>query len=315
MPKKQALSRRSFVKSMGVAAAIPMLPQVLRAEDIPFTGKVAASHKVLTCNIRVALPEDDAKGFGWSSRKKLCANVMRAQQPDIICMQEVLQVQNQDLKAALPGFISFGFEGPEMDAHKEGYHGIAKNPIFFSKARYELLAAGTYWLSDTPHLGGSMAWGTARARHVNWVRLKDKKSGLDFRVVNLHLDHQNQEAREKQIGMVMDEIKQYSPDYPQLLTGDFNVGADNPVYQIIRKEGWADSYTLLHGEAEPGFTVHSFQGEDYPKKDKRKKIDFIFMRGGGKALSASIIKDHDGGKYPSDHYFVSAAILFPTEKS
>lgn len=160
-----------------------------------------------------------------------------------------------------------------------------------------------------------MSWGTARARHVNWVRLKDKKSGLDFRVVNLHLDHQSQEAREKQINMVMDEVKQYPAGYQQLLTGDFNVGVDNAVYEIIRNEGWTDSYAAIHGEGEAGFTVHSFQGEDYPKKDKRKKIDFIFHRGGGRALSANIIKDHKGNLYPSDHYFVAADLMLGAEKS
>ncbi|TPE42381.1 endonuclease/exonuclease/phosphatase family protein [Pontibacter mangrovi] len=314
MSSKPIFSRRGFVKSMGVALALPMLPQALYAHAPAPIGKAGAAHKVLTCNIRVALPADEAKGFGWGERKKLCLHVIGAQQADIICLQEVLRVQNEDIKRAFPDFFSYGFEGPEMDAHQEGYHGIAKNPIFFSKKRYALVSAGNYWLSDTPHIGGSMSWDTARARHVNWVRLKDRRSGLDFRVVNLHLDHESQHAREMQIRMVMEEIKQYSPGYVQLLAGDFNVGIDNPVYQIIRQEGWTDSYAAVHGEEEAGFTVHSFQGENHPKKDKRKKIDFIFFRGGGTARSAEIIKDHKGDQYPSDHYFVSADLMLETEK-
>src|SRR5690606_23215938 len=113
-----------------------------------------------------------------------------------------------------PDHFSFGFEGPEMDAFTEGYHGIAKNPIFFSKKRYELLSAGGFWLSETPLVAGSKSWNTARARHVNWVRLRDKKTGADFRVLNLHLDHKSQLAKEEQTKLVLKEAKQYEGDYP-----------------------------------------------------------------------------------------------------
>ncbi|MCH5686767.1 hypothetical protein LWM68_22410 [Niabella sp. W65] len=40
--------------------------------------------------------------------------------------QEVLKVQAEDIRKAFPHFNLFGFEGPEMDAHPTGYHGIAK---------------------------------------------------------------------------------------------------------------------------------------------------------------------------------------------
>lgn len=301
-------SRRTFLKGIGIAAATPWLTGPVYA-GIAGSSKNSASHKILTCNIRVALPEDEKAGVGWNVRRDVCIDVMRSQKPDIICMQEVLEVQNEDLKKAFPKYFSYGFEGPEMDAFKEGYHGIAKNPIFFSKARYELVAAGHYWLSETPLIGGSMSWDTARARNASWVRLKDKKSGKQFRVVNLHLDHLSQPAREKQMKVVLGEAAQYQPGFQQILTGDFNASADNPVYSLVKSAGWNDTYTSIHGDAEPGFTVHQFKGEKYEKKDKGKKIDFIFSRGDIKTISAAILKDHINGRYPSDHYFVSGEVL------
>jgi exonuclease III len=109
----------------------PLFHIHLMAEKLAPIALLSSSVKVLTCNIRVALPEDDTAGVGWESRKKLCAAVIRKQQPDIVCMQEVLGVQNQDLKKALPDYFSFGFEGPEMDKFAEGYHGIAKIQFSF----------------------------------------------------------------------------------------------------------------------------------------------------------------------------------------
>jgi endonuclease/exonuclease/phosphatase family metal-dependent hydrolase len=304
---KLGFSRRIFLKGAGVMAALPLLPEALMANGFVSDFKENSTIKVLTCNIRVALPEDDATGFGWDKRKKLCADVIRKQQPDIISMQEVLRVQNEDLKKALPGYFSFGFEGPEMDKFKEGYHGIAKNPIFFSLKRYELMAAGGYWLSETPLVAGSESWDTARARNANWVRLKDKKTGKELRVVNLHLDHKSQPAREKQVEIVLSDADQYLPDLPQIFTGDFNVSSQNKVYELVIAKGWSDTFKAIPSNLETA-TVHEFLGENDPKKDTKKKIDFIFTKGNFKVLAANIIKDNENGFYPSDHYFVSAII-------
>ena len=305
--KKTGLSRRFFLKGAGVIAAMPFLPQVTLADELAYSTPGNASVKVLTCNIRVALPEDDAAGVGWASRRKLCVEVIRKQKADIICMQEVLGVQNEDLKKDLPGYFSFGFEGPEMDKFAEGYHGIAKNPVFFSLKRYELISAGGYWLSETPLVAGSLSWDTARARNANWVRLKDKKTGKQLRVVNLHLDHKSQPAREKQVEIVLDDADQYLPALPQIFTGDFNVSSANKVYQMVVSRGWSDTFKAIAGNVEAA-TTHEFLGEKDPKKDSRKKIDFIFTKGDFKVLESEIIRDNDKGIYPSDHYFVSAVI-------
>jgi endonuclease/exonuclease/phosphatase family metal-dependent hydrolase len=305
--KKSGFSRRNFLKGAGVLVALPLLPEVAIANSFEPNTRAANTIKVLTCNIRVALPEDDTAGFGWEKRKKLCASVIRKQQPDIFCLQEVLRVQNEDLKKEFTDYFSFGFEGPEMDKFKEGYHGIAKNPIFFSLKRYELMAASGYWLSETPLIAGSASWDTARARNANWVRIKDKKTGKELRIVNLHLDHKSQPAREKQVGIVLDDADQYLPELPQIFTGDFNVSSQNKVYELVVARGWSDTFKAISSNTETA-TVHEFLGENDPKKDIRKKIDFIFTKGNFKVLESKIIKDNENGFYPSDHYFVSATL-------
>lgn len=307
--KENNTSRRNFMKAAGMAACLPFAGSLHAFGNVPLQKK-SSLHRVLTCNIRVALPEDAEKGVGWEDRKAICMKVVKSYQPDIVCFQEVIKIQADDLKKSFKDYMLFGFEGPYMDAHPEGYHFVAKNPILFSISRYELIAGGTYWLSDTPLIAGSKSWGTARARHANWVRLKDKKSAREFRVVNTHLDHVAQDAREKQIKTIMDECGQYPTDFLQVLTGDFNSSMANNVYHIIKENGWKDTYTEINGDAEPGYTVHQFQGENYPKKDKGRKIDFILSKGNITSKASKIIKNSIGGHYPSDHYFVSADLIF-----
>jgi Metal-dependent hydrolase len=300
-------TRRKFIQQLTPAALLPMLSS-FRHFSLPEADKAKRFHRILSCNIRVALDEDEQKGVGWSARRDICLKIIRSKQPDIICLQEVLKVQADDFRNYFKGYSLLGFDGPEMDAHPTGYHGIAKNPILFSNKRYELLAAGTYWLSETPLVAGSKSWDTARARHANWVRLRERASGKDFRVVNLHLDHVSAEAKIQQAKMVAEESSQYPPDFPQLLAGDFNARHTSRVFHSIREHGWKDTYAAIHGEGEPGFTAHAFQGEQYEKGSKGGKIDFIWCRGAVKPVGTAIIKDQVNGRYPSDHYFLSADV-------
>lgn len=309
-----SLSRRNFIKGSGLAITAAYLPNTGYANTrlgMPTSGKENI-HKVLGCNIRVALPEDDAIGQGWTARKKACIKLIKAQKADLIGFQEVLKVQAEDLKNELPNYGCFGFEGPEMDLHPETYNGIAKNLIMYAKERYEMISAGCYWLSETPEIGGSKSWNTARARHVNWLRLEDKKTGKQFRIMAVHLDHKDQEARNKQGQLIIKESSQYAADFPQLLIGDFNVDATNPVYNIITAGNWEDTYRKVHGPSDPGPTFHNFLGKAYSKSTEKKtgKIDFIFSKGNINTTNAKIIDDMVDGIYPSDHYFVTAEISF-----
>jgi endonuclease/exonuclease/phosphatase family metal-dependent hydrolase len=312
MSSKKIFDRKKFLKSLGLAAFSPWLPGLIKKSS----GSVRAAntnHKILSCNIRVALDRDEAKGVGWKDRRELCFQVIKSRQPDIICLQEVIRPQMSDLEKALPDFASFGFAGPVMDTYQTGYHGIAKNPIMFSKERYELTSAGNYWLSETPMVAGSMSWGSGRARHVNWVRLREHKSRREFRVVNTHLDHVSQHARKHQARMIVAESEQYPPDFSQLLAGDFNQDASDAVIKNIKDGGWikdgggwSDTYAAVHGPEDPGNTVHGFKG---PEAEVRKgKVDFIFARGQVIPKAAAVIKDNRDGFYPSDHYFISAEV-------
>lgn len=272
----------------------------------------AELHRVMTCNIRITGLEADAPypERAWAERCDLCVKTILSRRPDIVCMQEVIYDSYAGLKERLSDYESYGFAGPEMDPYTEGYHFIGKNVIFFRRDRYEFVSAGCYWLSKTPLIGGSVSWGTVRARHCNYVRLRDKRSGKEFRVLDLHLDHRNDRARRKQIRLVMEECAQYAADFPQILCGDFNAGiSEAPIRYIRTVDGWREMYETIHGPAEVGLTAHAFQGDAYVPKQGPHRIDFIFYRGGIEVKDAEIVRDHEGVKYPSDHYFLVAEFL------
>ncbi len=265
------------------------------------------THRVMSCNIRIAgLEADEIDGRRWDDRKEICLKTIKSRKPDIVCMQEVIYESYDWLKDEMDGYYAFGFEGPEMDPYTEGYHYIGKNVIFFSKKRYDFVSAGCYWLSEQPQIGGSLSWGSARARHCNWVRLRDKKTGKEFRVLDAHLDHISEDARQAQAKMLVEEMGQYAPDFTQLLFGDFNSGIANVAIQTIKAAGYKDVWEDINGEVEHGFTCHGWKFD----RKKGRRIDFIFHTPDVQTLSAEIVTDHPDDIYPSDHYFVFSEVQF-----
>jgi endonuclease/exonuclease/phosphatase family metal-dependent hydrolase len=257
--------------------------------------------KILCCNIRVDVPADGEAGNGWDDRKGFCLEVIRAQNAAVICAQECRNAHYLHLKRGLPEYESFGLANPDTDFNPT-------NAVFFATDRFEMVSAGGFWLSETPHIPGSKSWDSARPRFVNYVDLRDD-SGREFRVWNGHLDHIGQVARENQARLIVEASEALPPDLPQLFTADCNAEASNRAVQNVIAGGWTDTYAAIHGPEDPGITYHAFLGPGYAGKTTGK-IDFIFSRGPVETLACEIIRDSRDGRYPSDHYFLSAELRF-----
>ncbi len=252
--------------------------------------------KILSCNIRTSLARDGENA--WERRKDFCARVIRAQSADVIGFQEMSAVQYADLEAALPAYAVYALVDEPCGDRPQ-------NAIFYRRDAFRLVSAAGYWLSQTPHVAGSRSWDSACVRLANWVRLQDRSTGFEFRLVNTHLDHISQPAREGQAALLVEDARAYPPEYPQILTGDLNANAANRAIAMLQAGGWIDTGGA-RGGGDPGLTFHAFQGPATASAEG--KIDWIFTRGTLAVLGAEIIRDSENGRFPSDHYFVSAVV-------
>jgi len=299
------MKRRTFLKVFGAALPIAV---VSGAGCLSARGAASAKGenlRILSCNIRVDVPADSKTGDGWAHRKAFCADVIVSRKPDIIGFQEAQVPHYEYLKSRFPEFATYGLFNPGKIAQPS-------NVIFYARSRFELVSSGGFWLSETPHIAGSKSWDSANVRFVNWVDLLDRAGGKQLRFWNTHLDHIGQRARENGASMIVEACKPLPPNLPQIITGDFNAGATNKAITIMKEGQWIDTYTAVHGPAEPGFTAHAFKGVNAPtlRKDNqaREKIDWVFCRGPVRPVAASIIRDSRDGHWPSDHFFVSADV-------
>ncbi|MBQ9138729.1 MAG: endonuclease/exonuclease/phosphatase family protein [Alistipes sp.] len=273
-------------------------------------AKKPAEHRIMSANIRITgLEADEVDGRRWDDRKRYMIDIIRSYKPDVVMMQEVIYDSYAYCKQQLKEYYAFGFEGPEMDPYTEGYHLIGKNVIFLRKSRYEIVSAGCYWLSDDPTMAGSISWNTNRARHANWVRVVDKKTGKQLRLIDIHLDHKSKEAKLNQAKMIVREAAQYQDSFPQIICADMNSRKYEEQVVHFTTNGWTDCYDALHNGVEFGHTAHAFEGINRPQRPGKGRIDYILTKGAAKALSCEVITDHKGNMYPSDHYFMLARIV------
>lgn len=252
--------------------------------------------RILSCNIRTSHAEDGRDS--WENRKDFCVELIVRQSADIICFQEVTRAQLPFLAAALPGYGA-------LSTLDRPVSGEPYNTIFYRADDFRVVSQGAYWLSETPHVQGSKSWDSDCIRYVSWAHLK-ARDGSAFRVLNTHLDHVSQPARDGQARLLNEDAAAYPPDFPQVLAGDMNADAPNPAIAAFLAAGWQDTYHAVHGVLEPGRTFHEFLGP--ASTHPQGKIDWIFVRGAFRVTGARIIRDSRDGQYPSDHFFVSADV-------
>ena len=255
-----------------------------------------------TFNIRYDNPYDSLNS--WTYRKDTVANFIKAQNLDIVGMQEVLHHQLEDLKARLPEYAEVGV-GRE-DGKIQGEYA----PLFYKKDRFELEDSGNFWLAEDMNAVGKKGWDAACERVATWAIFKDKKSGKEFFFLNSHLDHMGQIARHEGASLVLKQVKLLSRNLPVIVTGDFNaVPTDDPIKVLTDEK---DPRHLTHARTlaplcyGPEWTFH-----DYGRVplDERVWIDYIFVKGNVKVLRHGVLAESLDNLYPSDHCPVISRII------
>jgi len=261
--------------------------------------------KAMTFNIRYDNPQDGPNR--WEPRREWVAEMIRRFDGDFVGIQEALPNQLADLNRLLPEYRSIALSRDADPSRGEA------TPIFYRHERWTLDPDqhGTFWLSDTPDKPGSITWDNACPRIVTWGRFVEQPSGRAVYVYNTHFDHRSEAARQKAAMMLADRIAHQSQTGPIVVMGDLNSGESDVAVSVLTGQSQQspirlfDTFRTLHPDAKDVGTFHAFHGGV-----GGKKIDYIFVKPEAKVLSAEIIHNHHDDLYPSDHYPVTAEVIF-----
>ena len=254
----------------------------------------AAETRVMSFNIRFGSANDGDNH--WDTRHGLVVETIKAFDPDLLGTQETLKFQAEYLQQNLPKMTYVGWS---RDANENG----EQCGILFRTERFTLNESGQFWLSEEPDTKFSQSWDSSLPRVATWVNLTDNKTQARLMFVNTHFDHRGVQARLESAKLIRKFVESQPADLPIILTGDFNCKENSEPYQhLVESTRLIDTFRKTHPEksTDEG-TFGGFKG-----LNNGARIDWVLVSGEWNINSAAIDRFSKDGKYPSDHYPVTA---------
>ncbi len=251
--------------------------------------------KVMSFNIRYGTANDGVNS--WENRKQFLFDVIKNYDPDLLGIQEALLPQIQELMDRFSDYLLVGV------GREDGKQAGEYSCILYKMHRFDMDTTDTFWFSDTPEIPNSKTWGNNITRICTWIRLTDRITKKKFYHYNLHLDHESQNSREKSSELLVKKALSPKGYLPIIISGDFNAGENNKAIETILDNSFKDTYRELNDKTDNEATYHAFTG-----KTNGERIDFIFTNNRFEVLQSDIIRANLNGKYPSDHFPVTATV-------
>lgn len=250
---------------------------------------------VMTCNVRYGNAKDGPDS--WPLRREQLAARIVGASPAVLGVQEALEHQMDFLAERLPHHARIG-QG--RDGGKKGEHAA----LFVDSRRFDVIAAGDFWLSETPEVPRSVGWDAALTRICTWAQLREIGTGRALWVWNAHFDHRGAVARVRSAELLAQRLAAHPG--PHLVLGDFNAGERSEPLAALRATGLRDTFRDVHPAATAVGTFHAFRGGT-----DGEKIDYVMAGAGIATQSAAILwEPGPNGRWPSDHHPVVAQIVF-----
>jgi endonuclease/exonuclease/phosphatase family metal-dependent hydrolase len=253
----------------------------------------------MSFNIRLGVANDGENR--WDLRKDLVVKTIRDYNPDLLGLQEVFPMQEEYLRQHFPDYVYYGRS--RLVDPKDG----EACSVMFRKERFEPSEQSTFWLSETPEEPGSKSWDSSLPRIANMMSLKDKQvRGKKLVLINTHFDHRGKVAREEAAKIIKKRVFALEKGAHVVITGDFNSGEGSRPYQFLVGGNLIDTFRSAHPtrtEEESTFTA-------WKGRLIGNRIDWVLCSSNFRVLSAEINRSNENGRYPSDHYPVTAILNY-----
>lgn len=304
------ISRRSLITGAGLAVGAGMLGRAESAQARPGRGALIGKANrtqlhVMTFNIRLDRSTSTQPGDPdhWPERAPILTELLEAEQPTLLGIQEGLYQQLPAIEQALPTHRLIGY-GRQGGSHDE-YSGIYYDPERIAVAEWD-----QFWLSDTPKVIGSATWGNTVTRIVTWARLRDLARKIDFFMINTHFDHQSEPARVKSATAMIDLVDGLAAELPIIVTGDFNSSSlgSGAYATLVGSGALADTWDETEKRLTPAWNTFAGYRELVEGNDR---IDWVLTSANVRVRQAAINAFRKDGRYPSDHLPVQALVQLP----
>lgn len=251
---------------------------------------------VISYNIRYNNP-DDGDNI-WENRRDNAVMMVNMEKPDFLGVQEAYYVQ---LSYLLNSLQKYSYIGLGRDDGKQGGEHMA---ILYRKDRFEVVAHGDFWLSETPDVC-SRGWDAVCHRIVTWGYFLDKQTGKHVYCFNTHLDHVGEVARRESVKLITQRIKEIVKDKkaPVFLTGDFNSDINSEIFDPLKK-------VLKQARKDAPVTDSKGTFNGWGSAPNNIVIDHIFYKNAKPMVFKTLNENKYGRALISDHYPIKGVFVY-----
>ena len=136
--------------------------------------------------------------------------------------------------------------------------------------------------------------------------------GKSLLFLNTHFDHRGKVARHEAAKLIRSFLTKQAKGSAVIVAGDFNTAPQSDphkalVGEVAEQIKLIDTYASLHKPKPNGGdgTFHGFTGK---VQGQAVRIDWVLCSPEFKVRSAAIDRYHEEGRYPSDHFPVTAVL-------
>ncbi|KAG6587822.1 hypothetical protein SDJN03_16387, partial [Cucurbita argyrosperma subsp. sororia] len=295
---------------------------------------------VMTFNLHDDQPPESSNS--WEKRRDLCISVITSYSPAILCTQQgsfngvvwpFVGLSSAGLAWLWPIRVSRKGSRDTSDEHCT---------IFYDKEKVELLEGGTFWLSESPSVPGSMSWGSIVPHIATWATFELKgiePPGFSFQIVNTSMDELNPRARRRSALLTWQHIASLPPSLPVIYCGGFNTEKESTTGRFLlgrsREKGavgdMRDTWAIARARKNVSLirTYHGFKGDKqgafeffklilralclcWDRQTQDLHVDWILFRGRSLIpVVCEVVNDNIDGFYPSSHYPLFSEFMLP----
>jgi len=214
--------------------------------------------------------------------------IIKEYEPDLFGLQEAQAIHAPKYAENLEiyDYVYFDNDGTTYNSQ----------PIYYKRDKFELLASGIKWISDTPNIRSKYDI-SAYTRSFTYVYLKDKETKEQFLMVNTHIDYVDA-ANQVQVARIIELTREMYPDTPIFYIADWNMNKTQRGYAVMVENGMKATEEFLSDADKKGTMVGSSVAIDFCF------VDTKYWKGTG----YKVITDHDYSNTASDHYPVITEI-------
>lgn len=306
------------LESVGVEYDTPAPPAAPEYIDV----------KVMQFNVCVGNLFTMVGSYTWSQRCAQIAALIKEQEPDIICLQE-LSVSGfyndimSKINTTYSNNVGNVYSGEYATRQGSSDEALA---LVYKTSRFDKVSGGMFWLNNHPDSAGlhSAAGMTANYNRICvWARLRDKSTNSELIATSVHIDNANNDAHaatdyavmKEQVQIMINNVQARSggedDKLPIIIGGDMNANPDKSPIAKFSSNGYTDAYTVAESVTTQSTTMPRSTMVDHSGSSVVQNgaaFDYIFVKRYYKVLSYSINPARYNNVTLSDHNSVTAVV-------